>query len=67
MKSILKIVIAVAVSMVFIATTGVETTAFAAGAKGTKLPADGGEPGKDYMTYVKAVHKKRRRNDQEDG
>lgn len=58
MRSVLKIVIAVAVSMVFMATAGVKTTAFAAGAKGTKLPADGGEPGKDYMTYVKAVHKK---------
>jgi len=58
MKSVFKVVIAVVVSIVFMAAAGVKTTAFAAEAKGTKLPADGGEPGKDYMTYVKAVHKR---------
>ncbi len=58
MKSVLKVIIAVAVSIVFMTVAGVKTTAFAADAKGTKLPADGGEPGKDYMAYVKAVHKK---------
>ncbi len=58
MKSIFKILIVMAVSMVFMVSAGVKLTAFAAEAKGMKLPADGGEPGKDYMTYVKAVHKK---------
>jgi len=54
MKSVFRIVIATAVGMMLVA--GVCGAAFAAGV--TKLPADGGEPGKDYMTYVKAVHKK---------
>jgi hypothetical protein len=58
MKGVMKIVISVAVSLVFMATAGVMTTAFATEAKGTKLPADGGEPGKGYMTYLKALQKK---------
>ncbi len=58
MKGVFRIVIAAAVSMVLIAAAEVGTTAFAAGAKGAKLPADGGEPGKDYMTYIKALQKK---------
>ena len=58
MKSVFKVVTAVAASMVFMATAGVKVTAFAAEAKGAKLSADGGEPGKDYMTYLKALQKK---------
>jgi len=57
MKSIFKVVIAVALSTVFMA-AGIQGTAFAAGAKGSKLQAGGGEPGKDYMTYLKALQKK---------
>jgi len=55
MKGVFKVVIAVAVSMVLMAAAGVNVTAES---KGTKLPADGGEPGKDYMTYLKALQKK---------
>lgn len=58
MEGVVKIVIAVAVCMAFMATAGVRTTALAAEVKGTKLPVDGGEPGKDYMTYLKALQKK---------
>ncbi len=55
-RSVFIAVIVTAVCMVFMAVPGVKAPASAAGANGATLPADGGEPGKDYMTYVKAVH-----------
>ena len=57
-KSLFKVFTVAAAVVVMMAMVGIQGKAFAAEAKGTKLPADGGEPGKDYMTYVKAVHKK---------
>jgi hypothetical protein len=57
-KNVFRVVIATAASMVFLATAGVKATALAAGAEDTKLAADGGEPGKDYMTYLNALQKK---------
>lgn len=57
MKSVLKVVLAVALSLVFM-TAGIQGAASAAAAKSSKLQADGGEPGRDYMTYLKALQKK---------
>ncbi len=57
LRSVFKIIILVAATVAFMA-TGVQATALAADAKVTKLPADGGEPGKDYMKYLKALKKK---------
>ncbi len=57
-KNVFKFILAAVSIMVFMAAVDGQRTIFAADAKGTKLPADGGEPGKDYMTYVKAVHKR---------
>ncbi len=53
-KSLFGILVAVAAVML---AAGVFGTAFAGG-KGAKLPANGGEPGRDYMKYVKAVEKR---------
>ena len=55
-KSGFKFVMVIAI-MVFMA-TGIQATALAAEAKGAKLPADGGEPGKAYMAFIKAVRDK---------
>ncbi len=55
-KSVFTAVIVAAACMVLMAAAGTKGTVFAASAEGSKLPADGGEPGKDYMSYVKAVH-----------
>lgn len=44
--------------MILAMAMGIQGSAFAGAAKGGKLPADGGEPGKDYMTYVKALQKR---------
>ncbi len=57
LKGLLKVVPAVA-AIIFFLTAGVGVNPACAAEKGSKLPADGGEPGKDYMTYVKAVHKR---------
>jgi hypothetical protein len=51
-------IVMVLIVIIFMMALGVQGTAFAGDAKGTKLPADGGEPGKDYMAYVKALHAK---------
>lgn len=53
-----RMVAGLAAIMVLTAFLGIQGVASAAGAKGTKLPADGGEPGKDYMTYIKALQKR---------
>ncbi len=56
--NVLTFFLAAVAIMVFAAVVDGERTVFAAEAKGVKLPADGGEPGRDYMTYVNAVHKR---------
>jgi len=52
-----RMVATLAAIMVLTVFMGIQGVASAA-AKGTKLPADGGEPGKDYMTYIKALQKR---------
>lgn len=49
---------AFAVMMVLAVVLTLQGAAFAAGAKGSTLAAGGGEPGKDYLTYVKALQKR---------
>ncbi len=56
-KSVFMFFIAFAAGMM-IAVAGGKGIALAAGPAGTKLPADGGEPGKDYMKYLTALQKK---------
>jgi hypothetical protein len=56
-KSVFTVFVALAASMIILTAWG-RGTAPAAASSAAKLPADGGEPGKDYMTYVKAVHKR---------
>jgi hypothetical protein len=57
-RSMSRVFWVVAAIMIFGTMAGMQGTALAAEAKGTKPSADGGEPGKDYMTYVKALQKK---------
>lgn len=57
-KSVFKFAVAAAVIMVSMTVSGIGGMALAADAKDTKLPADGGEPGKDYLTYLKALQKR---------
>ena len=57
-RNLFKVVLAAVVIMSFMMAVDGQRATFAAEAKGIKLPADGGEPGRDYMTYVKAVHKR---------
>lgn len=57
-KSVFKFAVAAAVIMVSMTVSGIGIMARAAEAKDTKLPADGGEPGKDYLTYLKALQKR---------
>ena len=56
MKGVVTVFMALAASMAIMA--GSHGTAVAAGTAATKLPANGGEPGKDYMTYVTALQKR---------
>ena len=57
-KNSIKVFTVLMAVVVMIALAGIQGKAFAADVKATKLPADGGEPGKDYMTYIKALQKK---------
>ena len=58
MKKIGAVVTAIAAGIVFAATPGIRATAQASGLMGAKLATDGGEPGKDYMAYLKALQNK---------
>jgi hypothetical protein len=57
-EKLVAVVSAVAVIMVFLTAGDGFLSVCSAGVKGSALSADGGEPGKDYMTYVKAVEKR---------
>lgn len=54
-KSLVKIISAVVTIMVFLTAVDGQSPARAADVKGAKLPADGEEPGKDYMAYLMAL------------
>jgi hypothetical protein len=57
-ETVSRVFLTVVAILITVALAGLPGTALAAGANGTKLPANGGAPGKDYMTYLSALKKK---------
>ncbi len=57
-KNIFRVILAIAAAIFIVSSVGGHPTAFAEDAKVTNLPADGGEPGKDYMAYLNALKKR---------